>query len=90
MERRRQRSCRELSHDIRREARLARLNGTVVLQVVVKNDGTVDVIRVVHGLPLGLTDSAVEAIKQWKFRPGKKDGHDVDLALNIEINFNLQ
>ena len=72
------------------EARLARLNGTVVLQTVVKNDGTVDVIRVVRGLPLGLTDSAVEALKQWKFRPGKKDGQDVDVALNIEINFNLQ
>ena len=71
------------------EARLARLNGVVVLQVVVKNDGTVDVIRVVQGLAHGLTDSAVEALKQWKFGPGKKDGQDVDVALNIEINFNL-
>jgi TonB family protein len=72
------------------EARLARLTGTVVLQVVVKNDGTVDVIRVVQGVPLGLTDTAVEALKQWKFRPGKKDGQDVDVALNVEINFNLR
>jgi TonB family protein len=73
-----------------KEASIARLNGTVVLQAVVKNNGTVDVIRVVRGLPYGMTDSAVEALKQWKFRPGKKDGQDVDAALNIEINFNLQ
>ena len=73
------------------EARLAHLNGTVVLQAVVKSDGTVDVIRVVRGLPYGLTDSAIDALKQWKFRPGKnKGGQNVDVALNIEINFNLR
>ena len=72
------------------EARLAKLNGTVVLQAVIKSDGTVDVIRVVRGLEHGLTDSAIEAIKQWKFRPGKKNGYAVDVALNIEVNFNLK
>ena len=61
---------------------LAKLNGTVVLQAVIKSDGTVDVIRVVRGLEHGLTDSAIEAIKQWKFRPGKKNGYAVDVALN--------
>jgi TonB family protein len=71
------------------EARVARLQGTIVLQAVVKADGTIDVVRVVRGLADGLTDSAVEALKQWKFRPGKKDGQDVDVALNVEINFNL-
>jgi len=72
------------------EARAARLNGTVVLEAVVETDGTVDVVRVVRGLPYGLTDSAINTIKQWKFRPGNKDGHDVDMVLNIDINFNLQ
>jgi TonB family protein len=73
------------------EARLARLQGTVVLQAVVKSDGTVDVIRIVRGLPYGLTDSAIEALKQWKFRPGKnRSDQNVDVALNIEINFNLR
>jgi TonB family protein len=72
------------------EARLAHLQGTVVLQAVIKTDGTVDVIRVVRGLPYGLTDSAADALKQWKFRPGTKGGQNVDVALNIEINFNLR
>jgi len=71
------------------EARRTRLSGTVVLQAVIKSDGTVDVLRVVRGLPLGLTDSAIEAIKQWQFRPGQKDGQNADIALNIEVNFNI-
>jgi TonB family protein len=71
------------------EAARAGLNGTVVLQAVIKSDGTVDVLRVVRGLPAGLTDSAIEAIKQWQFRPGQKDGQNADIALNIEVNFNI-
>jgi TonB family protein len=71
-------------------ARLARLSGKIVMQVVVKKDGTVEVIRIVQGLGLGLTDSAVDAMKQWKFSPGNKDGQAVDVALNVEVNFNLK
>jgi outer membrane biosynthesis protein TonB len=62
-------------------------NGTVVLQAVIKKNGTVDIIRVVRGLPLGLTDNAIQALK---FKPGTKDGQEVDIAVNVEINFNLQ
>jgi hypothetical protein len=47
------------------------------------------VLRVVRGLPAGLTDSAIDAIKQWQFRPGQKDGQNADIALNIEVNFNI-
>ena len=73
-----------------KEASLAHMNGTVVVQAVIKTDGTVDVIRVVRGLPYGMTDSAIDALKQWKFRPGNKGGQNVDVALNIEINFILR
>jgi len=72
------------------EARLAGYSGTVVLQAVIKKDGTVDIIRVVRGLPLGLTDNAIRALKQWQFKAGTKDGQEVDIAVNVEINFNLQ
>jgi TonB family protein len=71
------------------EARRAKLSGTVVLQAVVRSDGTVDVLRVVRGLPLGLTDSAIQAINEWQFRPGQKDGQNADIALSIEVNFNI-
>jgi TonB family protein len=72
------------------EARLAGYSGTVVLQAVIKKDGTLDIIRIVRGLPLGLTDNAIQALKQWQFKPGTKDGQAVHIAINVEINFNLQ
>jgi len=55
-------------------SRLFVFTGTVVLQAVIKKDGTVDIIRVVRGLPLGLTDNAIRALKQWQFKPGAKGG----------------
>jgi TonB family protein len=72
------------------EARAARLQGTVVLEVVVHKDGTVDVVRVVRSLGLGLDEQAVKAVKQWRFKPGTRDGQPVDVYLNMEVNFNLQ
>jgi TonB family protein len=73
------------------EARRQGLNGTVVLQAVIKTDGTIDILSVVRGMPLGLTENAIEALKQWQFRPGNKDGKDVDILVNnIEINFELR
>jgi TonB family protein len=72
------------------EARRQGLNGTVVLQAVIKTDGTIDILSVVRGMPLGLTENAIQALKQWQFRPGNKDGKDVDILVNnIEINFEL-
>ena len=62
----------------------------MVLQAVIKTDGTVDVLRVVRGLPHGLTENAINALKQWQFSPGKKNGQDVDVSVNLEVNFNLR
>jgi len=45
---------------------------------------------VVRGLGLGLDENAIQALKQWKFRPGMKNGIPVDVALNIEVNFSLR
>ena len=71
------------------EARKVRLQGTVVVEGVVKKDGTLDVTRIVRGLDYGLTESAVNALKQWKFKPGARNGESMDVSLNIEVNFNL-
>jgi TonB family protein len=71
------------------EAREAHLSGTVVLEVIVRADGSVDVVRVVRGLGLGLDESAIDALKQWKFRPGLRNDKPVDVALTIEVNFDL-
>jgi TonB family protein len=72
------------------EARKARFQGTVVLEAIVKRDGTVDILRVVRSLGFGLDENAIQALKQWRFKPGMKNGIPVDVALNIEVNFNLR
>src|ERR1051325_8567771 len=61
------------------EARRAGLKGIVILEAVIKNDGTVGAIRVVQGLELGLTDSAIDALKQFNFSPGQQNGQNVDV-----------
>ena len=72
------------------EARKARFQGTVILQAIVRKDGTVDIMGVVRSVGFGLDENAIMALKQWKFRPGMSNGTPVDVALNIEVNFNLR
>jgi TonB family protein len=72
------------------DARAARVEGPVVLEAVVGRDGAVDVRRVVRSLRPDMDDAAVEAIRQWRFSPGTRDGEPVDVALNIEVHFSLR
>jgi TonB family protein len=72
------------------EARAARYQGTVVLEVIVRADGTADIARIVRPLGLGLDEAAMKAVKQWRFRPGVRNGQPVDVLLNIEVSFNLK
>ncbi|HLH32690.1 MAG TPA: energy transducer TonB, partial [Terriglobia bacterium] len=70
-------------------ARNAKLQGTVVVEAIILEDGSLTVSKVVRGLGMGLDESAIDALKQWKFKPGMKDGKPVKVRLNIEVNFNL-
>lgn len=72
------------------EARQARVVGTVILQAVIQTNGTADILKVVKPLPLGLTESALEAIQQWRFRPAIRNGREIPVATNIEVVFNLE
>ena len=69
------------------EARAAKLRGTVVLQVEVEKNGTISSVRVVHRLGGGLDEKAIEAVKQWKFKPAYKRGVPVTSPATIEMNF---
>lgn len=71
------------------EARKAKYQGTVVLYCVVDENGLVRNIRVMRSLGLGLDEKAIEAVRQWKFRPGTKDGRAVPVAASIEVTFRL-
>jgi TonB family protein len=70
-------------------ARKAKYQGTVVLYAVVDADGKVRDLKVVRALGLGLDEKALEAVRQWKFRPGMKDGRPVAVAASIEVTFRL-
>lgn len=71
------------------EARKAKFQGTVMLSVVVDERGVVRDVRVLRPLGLGLDQKAIEAVVQWKFRPGMKDGRAVAVQATIEVNFRL-
>ncbi|HTC93695.1 MAG TPA: energy transducer TonB [Terriglobales bacterium] len=71
------------------EARKAKYQGVVVLWLIVGPDGRTKDIKISRSLGMGLDQKAVEAVKQWKFDPAKKDGVPVAVQLNVEVNFRL-
>ena len=71
------------------EARAAKIQGTVVVQLVVNEYGFAEDLKIVKSLDEGLDQCAIDAIKQWKFEPGTKDGEAVPVFANIELNFKL-
>jgi len=71
------------------EARKAKYQGTVLLYIEVNPSGQAVNIKVARSLGLGLDEKAIEAVKQWKFKPGYKDGKPVTVAATIEVNFRL-
>ena len=68
------------------QARSLRMEGTVVLTAVVMEDGTVSDVRVVDGSPT-LAQSAVDAVKQWRYKPYQLDGKPVKNEITINVAF---
>ena len=71
------------------EARKAKYQGDVYLEVVVGVDGKAHDIRISRSLGLGLDEKAIESVKTWKFEPGKKDGVPVAVQVQIDVAFHL-
>ena len=69
-------------------ARQARIQGTVVLQAVIGKDGTVQNLHVVSGHPM-LTQAAIDAVKQWRYKPYYLNGEPVEVNTQISVNFTL-
>jgi periplasmic protein TonB len=72
------------------DGRKGRIQGTVELLIVVKADGTVDFQNVRKSLGYGLDQKAIEAVRKWKFLPGKKDGSPVATLVSVSVNFSLR
>jgi TonB family protein len=71
------------------EARKARLQGTVLLRIEVNTVGQAQHVTVRQSLGLGLDDQAIEAVKRWKFSPGKVNGKPAVMVAYVEVNFRL-
>ncbi len=72
------------------EGRQQRVQGVVILEAIIDRAGNVNQVRVLKGLPMGLTESAVEAASSWKFRPATRNGEPVAVYFNLTIRFSLQ
>jgi TonB family protein len=71
------------------EARMTRVEGTVVLDSVIDEKGNVTRVRVVQGLPMGLDGAAVEAIKRWRFAPATRQGVPVAVRYMLSVAFSI-
>jgi TonB family protein len=80
---------RKVEPEYSEEARQARLEGNVVLNVMVGTDGKVGDLQVLHGLGMGLDEKAVAAVSAWQFDPATKHGEPVSARAHIEVNFRL-
>jgi protein TonB len=82
----------EVRPDYTAEAKAQRIEGTVTLDVVVNADGAVGDVKVAKSLDsvFGLDQQAVNAAKEWKFKPGTKDGRAVPVRVIIQLNFTLK
>ncbi|HSR07609.1 MAG TPA: energy transducer TonB [Bryobacteraceae bacterium] len=71
------------------QARRAKGQGTVVLTVIVDEMGRPNHVTVQRSLGLGLDQKAIDAVSQWRFKPGQKEGKTVPVIATIEVNFRL-
>ncbi len=62
--------------------------GFVEMQFTVRTDGTVTGISVTHSQPAGLFDAAaIDAVRQWRYRPAQRGGHPIDQRVSLRITF---
>jgi TonB family protein len=80
----------EVRPDYPEEARKARFQGTVSLETIVREDGSVQIVRILHGVGFGMDQQAIRAVLQWKFKPARMNGKPVAAYMNVEVNFNLR
>jgi len=71
------------------EARKAKVSGIVIVYLQVDPTGHPTHVHVIRGLGLGLDEKAVEAVRQYKFKPAMENGHPVTVEMNVEVNFQI-
>jgi protein TonB len=74
--------------DYPEEARRQQIQGAVVLELRAAGDGSVQEVSLISGPPL-LTDAAIAAAKQWRFKPRTEQGKPVGTQMKVTLNFKL-
>jgi periplasmic protein TonB len=69
-------------------ARQARIQGTVILRAVISKDGSIENLQLVSGHPM-LAPAAIEAVKQWRYKPYLLNGEPVEVDTEVQVNFTL-
>jgi TonB family protein len=71
-------------------ARVAKIQGTVILSSVIDRQGRVTRVKVLKGLPMGLSKAAVAAVEEWRFKPATLAGKPIEVYYNLTVTFTLQ
>jgi TonB family protein len=66
------------------------IDGEVILYAIIRKDGSVDSIQLVHGIDPQLNHNAIEALERWKFRPAAREGVPVDVEAVVHIPFRFR
>ena len=82
------RILRKVQPEYPEEALAAYVTGTVKLEAVIAVDGSVRDVKLISGHPM-LTAAAIEAVSQWRYRPTRLNGQEVEVVTLIDVNFNL-
>jgi TonB family protein len=82
--------AREIRPDYTTEARRQGIEGDVVLEIVVRADGRVGNVQIVRSLGAGLSQKAVDAVRQWRFDPARRYGSPVDVVVTVSVEFSLR
>jgi periplasmic protein TonB len=69
-------------------ARQARIQGVVVLQAQISKEGNIQNLQLISGHPM-LAPAAIEAVKQWKYKPYLLNGEPVEVDTQVQVNFTL-
>jgi TonB family protein len=72
------------------EARRRSIEGDVLLEIVVRQDGSVGNVRVTRTLGAGLEQKAIDAVRQWRFGPARREGQPVDVVVEVSVEFKLR
>jgi len=81
---------REVKASYTDDARRQGIEGDVVLEIVVRRDGSVGDVRIRRSLDRGLDQRAIDAVRQWRFAPARRHGVPVDVIVEVAVEFKLR